>query len=166
MRLGMRWPYVSCKTLDKNERVLLGIWSLAGSYRWQSPVVRKTVFSQSPNGSDFRGSRGGELLAVASAPSCARLFICHLGRVSGCAGGAWPPCYAGVHTLLAGAVGGPLGTLHLVGKDTGLCHVLAAFTCCVASLGRPAQTVLLKSNKGRTGTTYLNRHLFSSRANQ
>lgn len=65
-----------------------------------------------------------------------------------------------VHTLLSGAVGGPLGTLHWVGKDARLCHVLAAFACCVASLERPAQTVLLKSNKGRTGITYLNRHLF------
>lgn len=74
---------VSCKTLDKNERVLLGICGLAGSYRWQSPVIMKAVFNQSRNSSDFSGSRGSELYAVTSVPSLARDFICQVYLLSG-----------------------------------------------------------------------------------
>lgn len=154
---------MSCKTLDKNERVLLGICSLAGSYRWQSPAVIKTVFSQSQNSNDFRGS---ELEAIASALPLARVFMCHVGCVSTIVPGSMATLWSSSAHLAFGGLWVAFRTAAFGWQGLILCHVLAAFTCCVASLGRPAQTVLLKSTKGHTGITEMNRHLSFYMVNQ
>lgn len=136
MRLGMQWPYVSCKTLDKNERALLGICTLAGSYRWQSPVIMKTVFSKCWNGSDFRALEAVNYISCGlcsiSSQSFPLLCIFAPGLCVYCwAWVAWPPCQASVHILLSGAVGDLLGYCAWLTETLVWYHVLAVFLCCV-----------------------------------